>query len=65
MQDPAVVSTLLPALCQRVSSLGPHDRDLITLMEVLTMVGALWGRRGGLLGRMLHTLGLWSSVAPW
>jgi hypothetical protein len=43
MGDAAIVSTLLPALCQRLSSLGPHDRDLITLMEVLTMVGGWVG----------------------
>ncbi len=42
--DAPVLAVLLPPVMGRMATLGVHDRDLISLMEVLTMVGGRWAR---------------------
>jgi len=43
--DPALVAVFMPPLCARLSAHSPHDRDLIPLLECLTMVFASLGRQ--------------------
>jgi hypothetical protein len=40
--QPSLVEQFMPAVCGRIATLGPYDRELIPLLECSIMVRVRW-----------------------